>query len=63
MLASKTALTIYGFSVQEKKEAMEPWPHQYGYHLACEMLMFTIGKPNTTLSEPLNAFSSEDPKI
>ena len=50
-------------SVQEKKEAMEPWPHQYGYHLACEMLMFTIGKPNTTLSEPLNAFSSEDPKI
>ena len=32
------------FSVQEKKEAMEPWPHQYGYHLACEMLMFTIGK-------------------
>ena len=43
-------------SVQEKKEAMEPWPHQYGYHLACEMLMFTIGNATTTLSETLNAF-------
>ena len=48
--------------LQEKKEAMEPWPHQYGYHLACEMLMFTIGNATTTLSETLNAFSSEDLK-